>query len=103
LAADLDVAQTTMIASTALVIVLAAIVGFVALGFYRARQTSASTAQYRALAERTADAEERNAEAASATTAELQGMRVELRATRDELVEVRQRLTELERLLSQIG
>ncbi|MEN3610143.1 hypothetical protein AAH979_11385 [Plantactinospora sp. ZYX-F-223] len=103
LAADLDIAQTATIASAALAVALAAVVGFVGLGFYRARRSTAGEAAYRVLVERVVEAETRTAEATAATAEELTGLRAELRGTRDEMTEVKQRLAELERLLSQIG
>ncbi|MEU5564349.1 hypothetical protein [Micromonospora musae] len=100
---DLDVAQTATIASVVLTVALVAVLGFVALGFYRTRRSAAGAAQYQALAERAADAEIKTAEAVRSTATELKALRSDLGATRDELAEVKQRLGELERLLSQIG
>ena len=85
----MDIAQTTTIASAAIVVVLIAVAGLIGTGLYRARYAAAREEGYRTLAERGADG-------AQATAAELQGVRTELG-------EVRQRLAALEKLLSQIG
>ncbi|MDG4798914.1 hypothetical protein [Micromonospora sp. WMMD1082] len=103
LAAELDIAQTATITSAALAVALAAVVGFVSLGFYRARRSTAGEAAYHALVERVVDAETRSAEATAAALEELTGLRAEVRGARDEMTEVKRRLAELERLLSQIG
>ncbi|MEE6258280.1 hypothetical protein [Plantactinospora sonchi] len=98
-----DIAQTATITSMVLVVVLAAVVAFVALGFYRTRRSSDGEERYQALVERSADTEARFAQGAEATVTELRGLRTELHEAREELAEVKQRLAGLERLLSQIG
>lgn len=101
--AQLGVAEIGQITWAVLLIALAAIVGFVGLGVYRARQNAVGDSRYQELIERATAADGRVAEGAQATVAELRGVRTDLGAVRDELVEVKQRLAELERLLSQIG
>ncbi|SCF16145.1 hypothetical protein [Micromonospora chokoriensis] len=85
----LDVAQTSTIAVTAIVLAVITVAGLIGTGIYRARYAAAREEGYRALAERSADS-------ARSTASELKGVR-------DELGEVRQRLAALEKLLSQIG
>ncbi|MEU7799771.1 hypothetical protein C7C45_32405 [Micromonospora arborensis] len=85
----LDVAQTSTIAVTAIVLAVITVAGLIATSIYRARYAAAREEGYRVLAERGADS-------AQATAGELKGVR-------DELGEVRQRLAALEKLLSQIG
>ncbi|MEV4497778.1 hypothetical protein AB0J84_19055 [Micromonospora arborensis] len=85
----LDVAQTSTIAVTAIVLAVIIVAGLIATSIYRARYAAAREEGYRVLAERGADS-------AQATAGELKGVR-------DELGEVRQRLAALEKLLSQIG
>ncbi|GAA2191654.1 hypothetical protein [Micromonospora lupini] len=84
-----DMAQTSTIASTVVVVTVIAIAAFVAIGLYRARHGAARETSYRVLAER-------SAASAHAVADELKGVR-------DELGDVRQRLAALEKLLSQIG
>lgn len=100
---ELGVAQTATITTMALVVLLTAIVGFVALGFYRARHAAARETRYRELAEQFAGAQTRLAEQGQATAGELNEVRTELQAARKELTDVKQRLAALESLLSQIG
>ncbi|MGC4869236.1 hypothetical protein ACLQ3B_27790 [Micromonospora sp. DT53] len=85
----LDVAQTSTIAVTAIVLAVITVAGLIGTSIYRARYAAAREEGYRVLAERGADS-------AQATAGELKGVR-------DELGEVRQRLAALEKLLSQIG
>ncbi|MDG4839314.1 hypothetical protein O7631_22565 [Micromonospora sp. WMMD967] len=85
----LDVAQTSTIAVTAIVLAVITVAGLIGTGIYRARYAAAREESYRVLAERGADS-------ARSTASELKGVR-------DELGEVRQRLAALEKLLSQIG
>ena len=99
----MDIAQTGTVTTTVMVVALVAIAGWVALGVYRTRRSTAGEQHYQALAEGARDAEVRTADAVEAMAAELKGLRSEASAARDELVEVKQRLGELERLLSQIG
>ncbi|WP_422740295.1 hypothetical protein ACN263_14325 [Micromonospora sp. WMMD729] len=85
----LDVAQTSTLAVTAIVLAAVTVAGLITTGIYRARYAAAREESYRSLAERGTDS-------AQATAAALKGVR-------DELGEVQQRLAALEKLLSQIG
>lgn len=85
----LDVAQTSTIAVTAIVLAVITVAGLIGTGIYRTRYAAAREEGYRVLAERSADS-------ARSTASELKGVR-------EELGEVRQRLAALEKLLSQIG
>lgn len=98
-----DIAQTSVIAATVMVVVLTAVVAFVALGFYRARRSSDGETRYHELLARTTETEARIAQGTEATLTELKGLRTDVQAVREELAEVKERLAGLERLLSQIG
>ncbi|MEU8662223.1 hypothetical protein [Actinoplanes philippinensis] len=78
----MDIAQTSVIAVAVIVVAVAATIGLIAFGVYRARFAAAREDDYRQLAGRVAD---------------------DLTGVRTELGEVRQRLAALEKLLTQIG
>ena len=85
----MDIAQTTTLALTLVVIAVLGVLAYVGVGLYRARYAAAREDGYRELAAR-------SAESAQATADALAGLRTEIG-------EVRQRLAALEKLLSQIG
>jgi hypothetical protein len=91
-----DIAQISTVATTALLVALVAVAGFVGMAVYRARYSAAREAQYRTLAEQAAAAQLKAADGAQATVGELTRVR-------EELGQVKQRLAALESLLSQIG
>jgi 5-bromo-4-chloroindolyl phosphate hydrolysis protein len=84
-----DMAQTSTIALTVIVVAVIALAGLIWIGLYRARYAAAREEGYRELAESSADSVRASAD--------------ELKGVRAELGEVRQRLAALEKLLSQIG
>ncbi|MFC0532023.1 hypothetical protein [Phytohabitans kaempferiae] len=92
----MDIAEISTVATAVMTVALIGIAGFVGLGIYRARHSTAREAEYRALAERVMTAQTEAADAARSTATEMS-------AVRAELAQVKQRLAALESLLSQIG